>query len=189
MENPGYRRPEILDRIALDRHAVIEASAGTGKTFTIEHLIVEILLNTDTRLEQILAVTFTEKAASELRARIRNTLQNAIIRLQDDGNRPGIETRLKPDQRMRLQDAFFSFDRAPIHTIHSFCHRVLVDLAFETGTRFGVDVIDGRAAFHEAFRAELLDHLAADEWASRLLSEWLASEHHGPDELETMLFM
>ena len=39
-----YPRPPILDTIPRDRHAVIEASAGTGKTYTIEHLVVELIL-------------------------------------------------------------------------------------------------------------------------------------------------
>jgi len=50
--------------------ALIEASAGTGKTYTIENLVVEILLKTDATIDKILVVTFTEKATSELRARI-----------------------------------------------------------------------------------------------------------------------
>ncbi|HYL60010.1 MAG TPA: UvrD-helicase domain-containing protein, partial [Candidatus Acidoferrales bacterium] len=73
-----HMRPRILDRIPLDQHAVIEASAGTGKTFTIESLVVEILLKTDVAIDQILAVTFTEKATGELRARIRGRLESVI---------------------------------------------------------------------------------------------------------------
>src|SRR5258708_40300606 len=78
MSDLKYRRPQILDRIPLDRHALIEASAGTGKTYTIENLVVEILLKTDATIDRILVVTFTEKATSELRARIRTTLESVI---------------------------------------------------------------------------------------------------------------
>jgi exodeoxyribonuclease V beta subunit len=52
-------RPEVLRGLPLDRHAVIEASAGTGKTFTLEHLVVELLLATDVTLDRLLVVTFT----------------------------------------------------------------------------------------------------------------------------------
>src|SRR5258708_33630618 len=78
MSNLKYQRPTILDKIPLDQHAVIEASAGTGKTYTIENLVVELLLKTDATIDRILVVTFTEKATSELRARIRATLDSAI---------------------------------------------------------------------------------------------------------------
>src|SRR6266403_4822312 len=78
MSDLKYRRPQILDQIPLDRHALIEASAGTGKTYTIETLVVEILLKTDATIDRILVVTFTEKATSELRARIRATLESVI---------------------------------------------------------------------------------------------------------------
>src|SRR5260370_41567820 len=78
MSDVKYRRPQILDRIPLDQHALIEASAGTGKTYTIENLVVEILLKTDATIDRILVVTFTEKATSELRARIRATLESVI---------------------------------------------------------------------------------------------------------------
>ncbi len=75
---PHYPRPAILDKIDLDRHAVIEASAGTGKTFTIEHLVIEILLREPVKLDQILVLTFTERAAAELRQRIRSTIENVL---------------------------------------------------------------------------------------------------------------
>src|SRR5258708_25276552 len=78
MSNLKYQRPTILDKIPLDDHAVIEASAGTGKTYTIENLVVEILLKTDATIDKILVVTFTEKATSELRSRIRATLESVI---------------------------------------------------------------------------------------------------------------
>jgi len=53
MNDLKYRRPQILDRIPLNQHALIEASAGTGKTYTIENLVVEILLKTDATIDRI----------------------------------------------------------------------------------------------------------------------------------------
>ncbi|HTR63088.1 MAG TPA: UvrD-helicase domain-containing protein [Candidatus Binataceae bacterium] len=187
MSDRSYRRPAILDRIALDRHCVIEASAGTGKTFTIEHLVVEILFNTDLRLEQILAVTFTEKAAAELRTRIRRTLEKTLI--GDSGTKESAGTVITLDEAMirRLENALFSFERAPIHTIHSFCHRMLTDLAFESGARMQLEVADARTMFHEAFRAELRERFASDEWMSRVLAEWL-DDDRDTDRLEALLF-
>ena len=70
-----YPFPAELARLGRDRSAVIEASAGTGKTFLIEHLVVDRLLRGEARLEEMLVVTFTDRAASELRRRIRTLIQ------------------------------------------------------------------------------------------------------------------
>ena len=192
MSDLKYRRPQILDRIPLDRHALIEASAGTGKTYTIENLVVEILLKTDATIDKILVVTFTEKATSELRARIRATLESVITgaSANDVDNKDTSE--IGEDGIRKLREALFSFDRAPIQTIHSFCHRTLSELAFQTGTRFEVEVTDALSSFHEAFRAELREHIAGDQTAGRLLAEWL-KKHSSPAskayvQLEKLLF-
>ena len=173
MSDLKYRRPQILDRIPLDRHALIEASAGTGKTYTIENLIVEILLRTDTTIDKILVVTFTEKATSELRARIRTTLESVITGASAKEVDDKDKGEIGEEGIRKLREALFSFDRAPIQTIHSFCHRILSELAFQTGTRFKVEVTDALSSFHEAFRAELREHIAGDQTANRLLAEWL----------------
>ncbi len=65
---------EILD----GGHKIIDASAGTGKTFTIERIVVELLLTGAANIDQILVVTFTEKATAELRARIRTTIEDVM---------------------------------------------------------------------------------------------------------------
>jgi exodeoxyribonuclease V beta subunit len=192
MSDLKYRRPQILDRIPLDQHALIEASAGTGKTYTIENLIVEILLKTDATIDRILVVTFTEKATSELRARIRTTLESVITgESAKDANDENAGT-IHEDGIRKLREALFSIDRAPIQTIHSFCHRTLSELAFQTGSRFEVEVTDALSSFHEAFRAELREHIADDETASKLLAEWLA-KHDSPAskaylQLEKLLY-
>ena len=59
---PHYPRPKLLDAIPLDAHAVIEASAGTGKTFAIENIVVELLLRDKATLDQMLVLTFTERS-------------------------------------------------------------------------------------------------------------------------------
>ncbi len=150
VDDPFYYPPAIVKRVGRERHAVIEASAGTGKTFTIEHLVVDLLLSGDCAVDQILVVTFTEKATAELRIRIRAALEK--LRFGVPAPQPAGDTqpvRIGESGRKKLDDAFYSFDRAPIFTIHGFCNRVLTDFAFNSGT--------------------LLD-LAADRWAPRLPS-------------------
>ena len=73
-----YPKPKTLLGIRRDRHCVIEASAGTGKTYTLEHLVVDILLTTSAKLENILVVTFTDKATGELKRRIRALIERVI---------------------------------------------------------------------------------------------------------------
>jgi len=184
MSELQYRRPQILDQIPLDRHAVIEASAGTGKTYTIENLVVEILLKTDATIDQILVVTFTEKATSELRARIRATLESVITGVSAATASDEDEAAISDDGIRKLREALFGFDRAPIQTIHGFCHRILSELAFQTGMRFEVEVTDALSSFHQAFRAELREHMAADQAARTSLVEWLAE--HPRDAMQAL---
>ena len=75
-------RPSILDHIDLRVGTVVEASAGTGKTFLLENLVLELLLTGRARLEQILIVTFTERATSELRVRIGSKIARALADLE-----------------------------------------------------------------------------------------------------------
>jgi exodeoxyribonuclease V beta subunit len=183
-----YFRPAILDRILKPGHKVIDASAGTGKTFTIEHVVVELLLTGAARIDQILVVTFTEKATAELRARIRVTIEDVISGRSVENARPSDRRPLGDDDRERLRSALFSFHHSPIHTIHSFCHRMLTDLAFDSGVRFGLDLASGRHEFHEAVRAELRERLKSDPRVDLLVSEWLSDEKRNSDSLEELLW-
>jgi len=141
MPYPSVR--DDIRRIDLRQHGLIEASAGTGKTYTIENLVVRLLKEQeDVDLENILMVTFTEKAASELKIRIREKLEGAL----DDPNldRPTFK---------KLRLCVDEFDRAAIHTIHGFCQSVLRDFAFENRAPFQSEVIQD-APLYEALLKE-----------------------------------
>src|SRR6185436_15745546 len=106
------------------RLVVVEASAGTGKTFFLEHRVVDLIL-AGAELGQILLVTFTDKAVAELRLRIRDLLdRTSRAAPSDDG------WRIDDEARRRLRAAVTAFDHAPIYTIHGFCHRLLIEDAF-----------------------------------------------------------
>ncbi len=112
----------------LRTHSVIEASAGTGKTYTIERLVTLILTQyPEVALENILLVTFTDKAAGELRERIRTHLEKSVVDLEGD-------------VRRRFETAVENFDQAAIYTIHGFCHRVLMEFAFENNRPFELEM-------------------------------------------------
>jgi exodeoxyribonuclease V beta subunit len=146
-------RPEILERIGASRDAVIEASAGTGKTFTLVHLVVELVLVHRVPLEQILVVTFTDKATREMRERVRAKLRE-LLDAKEDAPDASAWT-IDDDARRRLTEAIAVFDRAPISTIHAFCQRILTESAFECGRLLRQEQVESRAAFGRAFREEL----------------------------------
>ncbi|MGR3316954.1 MAG: UvrD-helicase domain-containing protein, partial [Candidatus Anammoxibacter sp.] len=119
------------NEIDLDKHALIEASAGTGKTYTIENLVVRMLLEKEMNLENILLVTFTEKAAGELKTRIRENIISALEKVGSDNKKS-----------RKLQDSLVNFDSASIYTIHGFCQSILTDFSFEVGQPFDLEVVD-----------------------------------------------
>lgn len=107
----------------------IEASAGTGKTFSIEHFVVRSLAeNPALTIDKILVVTFTKAAAQELRRRIRKNLENALVSLRngDYSLFAYLENLEAPrEAERRLRHALVHFDRSMIMTIHAFCYRSL----------------------------------------------------------------
>lgn len=132
-------RFDVLNRdvCVFDSH-FLEASAGTGKTFAIEHLVVRLLLETDTplSLDQILVVTFTRAATAELKMRIYRNLKAVQHQLaQGDSPFDYVKALIerKEDQRAleRIEAALICYDLAPIYTLHGFCSRMLQELAFE----------------------------------------------------------
>ena len=117
----------LSQETTLPQRLFLEASAGTGKTFTIEHLVIRLLIETSTVLEQILVVTFTRAATRELKERIRKTLQQ-VIQGQADFD---YLKELTPEQLEKIKTAFLTFEKAQIFTIHGFCQRILQEFAFE----------------------------------------------------------
>jgi len=138
---------DIAD-IDLTRHALIEASAGTGKTYTLENLVVRLLKERqDIAIENILMVTFTEKATSELKTRIQAKLLQEI-RSAGDGEDDGAIVQ-------KIRDTLDAFDTASIYTIHGFCQTVLKDFAFENGSLFQNEVIDDAPIFDTLIKEQM----------------------------------
>lgn len=140
-----YTLVDNTAQIDLTRHALIEASAGTGKTYTIENLVVRLLKERhDVALENILIVTFTEKATSELKIRIREKLEQELSSASGDS-----------EVFKKIKDTLDSFDAASIYTIHGFCHTILKDFAFENGTLFRNEVIDDKPLFETLLKEQM----------------------------------
>ncbi len=147
---------------------LIEASAGTGKTFSITVFVVRLVLESATDLERILVVTFTNAATDELITRIRSALRTAertFAGTIDRTNETEIWFRLRDGAQsdglleqglLRLRKALSELDRLAVFTIHGFCRRVLEESALETGTPFGAEFIEAAD--------DLLETMAQDWW-------------------------
>src|SRR5262245_48189519 len=158
---PLYPFPEELLRIPRRASAVIEASAGTGKTYLLEHLVVDRIIRGEARLAEILGATCSRKAAAELVHRVPAML----ARLLGDANPETLADadqcwRLDATARRRLREALGAFDRATITTIHGFCQRVLTENPFTSGRLLVQQHVDSLKVFGDAFKEALRAELA-----------------------------
>ena len=148
---------------------LVEASAGTGKTWNIAALFVRLLIDESAGIpplvEQVLVVTYTKAATAELRSRLRTRLREALTALDQPGDDVWLESLLAPYRadvallartRLRLTAALSGFDAAAIYTIHGFCQRVLSDAAFESGQPFNAELVPDED--------DALRQLAEDFW-------------------------
>ncbi|TFH31513.1 MAG: hypothetical protein E4H00_03360, partial [Myxococcales bacterium] len=162
--------------ISLDAPALVQASAGTGKTYTITTYFVRAVLELDLVPEQILVVTYTKAATAELRVRARERLVTAIHLLdQLEGGADALHGvlaeavermgRRKTEQKLR--EALAQMDQASILTIHGFCQRLLQDYPLSFGIDFDFEVAEDVASMYR--------DLAVDFWATALYDErdWL----------------
>lgn len=138
------------EEIDLDRHGVIQAHAGTGKTYTIENLVVRLVSNPQensrVHLREILLVTYTEKAAGELKTRIRLGIQKKLQAKEVLENE-----KLKD----HLQDCLATMHEALIGTIHGVCLRLLQSWPFETGIPFQMQSADDSDGLNSMMRTVL----------------------------------
>ena len=191
--NEAHAAIPALDwrRMPLEDRVLIEASAGTGKTFVLGLIYLRLLLETDRRVESILVATFTDAAAQELRERLRARLIHAqrclvapppTAAAQSDEDRTLNEWlaafRADParerDASRRLRMALSDLDRAPVATIHALCQRFLRDYPLESGAAFGSDrIVD---------EGELIRECVEDFWRRRFLQGPVR-----PDEASRML--
>ena len=152
---------------------LIEASAGTGKTYSIAALFTRLVVLEGWAPENILVVTFTDPATAELKNRLRARLGEALAALQS-GETPDDEflqhllaEALAKQERgkliLQLQAALSGFDTAAIYTIHGFCLRVLGDYAFLCGVPFELetgpaDTAARLVAAQDFWREHVADH-------------------------------
>ena len=162
----------------LGRH-LIEASAGTGKTFTITTLFLRLVVEQEVPVDRILVVTFTRAATAELRDRLRERLRKALAVIagaeKDDVISKLVEA--WPDvgrAQMLLERGIADFDLAPITTIHSFCQRALRENAFESAVAFDLELSEDRGPYIRRVAQDLWTTLT---WkADRTFVSWLQEQ-------------
>ena len=144
---------------------VIEASAGTGKTYTLAALATRYLAEGKVAPSELLIVTFTRAATAELRSRIREQLVTSAAALADGGDDPGddalsrhLASTDRDARRVRLEQALADFDSVSISTMHSFAAQVRSTLgissAIDPDARLTTDV------------AKVVKHACADALAT-----------------------
>jgi ATP-dependent exoDNAse (exonuclease V) beta subunit len=162
--DPSQPDGAARDRIAeaLDETLFVEAGAGSGKTRELVGRIVKLVTTGTAAIEAIAAITFTEKAAGELRDRVRHQLEHELERARSAAD---------PTVADRCARALDDLDGAAIGTLHSFAQRLLVEHPIEASLPPRIEVLDEVAstvAFDDRW-AGFVDELLADAAIERPL--------------------
>lgn len=173
-------------RMPLSGIRLLEASAGTGKTFTLTLLYLRLIVEQGMSVDEILVVTFTRAATDELRTRIRSRLRDALDyfthgRLQDQQTAVFLKNFRHDTASQRLRDALVRMDEAAIFTIHSFCQRILLDNAFETGAPFSPEFLETE----QPVQLQIMEDFWRNQFysATREMAGWVNQNWSSPGEL------
>jgi exodeoxyribonuclease V beta subunit len=174
---------------------LVEASAGTGKTYNITSLYIRALIELDISVNNILVVTYTEAATKELKDRLLNRIRESITALKANkvGNKKDefladllayVSDRQKAIQR--LEQAIRTFDEAAVHTIHGFCYQALQEQAFESGAMYDAEMIGDDSelvleAIDDFWRNWVAE--ASNDPSKRPLLQYLLDNGYSPDTL------
>jgi len=205
---PLQHQPFSLTEYPLPSGTIVEASAGTGKTYSVAAYVTHSLASDESlRIGQILVTTYTRNAAAELRDRIRGRLVSTarLLRSTATAGRDALDEKMLAagaDERIaiarRLERAVAEFDTATIGTIHSICARVLRMAGLEPGQAADEDQLERTVA--EAVNDAVVAEAAAGRgWDETRLVElvtaalrdpfivpWFDSAGRPPAELERL---
>lgn len=154
---------------------LVEASAGTGKTYSVGIMVLRCLLEQGVPIAKILMVTFTKAAVAELEERVRKYVNNAhsyafglnkFLPEGQDTISDVVQRSVKSDAdktKKALAKALSQLDELSVMTIHSFCEKNLKEFAFASGQMFQQDII--------ADESELIAKFAAEYWQNLLCGD------------------
>ena len=174
---------------------LVEASAGTGKTYNITSLYIRAIVERDVAVSKLLVVTYTEAATKELKDRLLERIRQSISVLKagevsDQSDQFLVDLLDKVDDTdeavERLQRAVRLFDEASVYTIHGFCYQALQEQAFESRAMYDAEMIGDDS--------ELVQEAVDDYWrnwvaevsanpAKRPLLSLMKDNNLGPEQL------
>lgn len=170
----------------LEQVTLVEASAGTGKTFSIKHLVLRLIVEKNIPLDRILVMTFTVAATAELKRRIEEHLRamktlllmptanvDPLLKAQLalwEANDTNPEIRSRTTVLARVEKSLGLLDRANILTIHSFCHQILESRSFSAGAIVGGDLLAN---------AQPLERQVAEDFFLKAIHEEVRSGRDG----------
>ncbi|NLZ32586.1 MAG: UvrD-helicase domain-containing protein [Firmicutes bacterium] len=143
-------RERSLAESDLSRNYWVEAGAGTGKTTLLIRRLLNIIVQGAARLEEVVAITFTEKAAAELKARLRDELEKRL-------------TEAAEEEARRIRESLEAIEAAPITTIHSFAGQLLRERPVEAA-------VDPQFQIYEPGEMEELLEEIWEKWFSAELA-------------------
>ena len=156
----------------LEGSNLIEASAGTGKTYTISALFLRLILEKGLKVNEVLVVTFTRAATAELKQRLRNALvmaqrYNQTKACSDATLQALFEKALavcgEDAFASRVSTALRAFDEAAIFTIHGFCQRAIKSNALLANSAFELEL--------SANADEIYEAVIYDYWRQHILND------------------
>ena len=173
----GRTEFDINSPLPFQKRVLLEASAGTGKTFSLTSLVARYVAEEDLKIDQLLMVTFTKAAASEMRERTRAKLSEALIAL-DSGISSDLvqpenawmkqivdcsgQTRIQRSSRLR--DAISGIDSATITTIHGFFQQALREVGLRSADSANSEIAQGKNSIaRQILRDELVTLFASGD--------------------------
>lgn len=169
----------------LPRVTLLEASAGTGKTYAIERIFLDFILTHGFSINEVAVVTFSRKATAEMQSRIRGCLSAALDTTQKIAP-PYKYWEIDDEARTRLRFALEHFEEANISTIHSFCQTVLAEQSVLSGLLKDPAGPPPKSLFHDAFCHYLRELAAIPSDERETLEQWVLLGY-GVSTLEQLL--
>ena len=154
-----------VNKVILTGRNLIEASAGTGKTYSISILVLRLIIENKIPLEKILMVTFTKAAVAELESRVRKFVRQAFRYASGKGDaektiREVVDRKGKDVALAELKKSIQNLDELSVMTIHSFCEQSLMQYPFETGQSFKFSIATDIS--------DIRDNVVNDYWRKKI---------------------
>ena len=155
-----------VKKVTLKGSNLVEASAGTGKTFSLAILALRLIIEKDIPVNRILMVTFTNAAVAELEARIRLFIKLAFKVAKGEKIDNEVITEIveahnnTEEAKDRLNRSLRVLHETSIQTIHSFCQETLTEFAFETNQIYGAEIISDFS--------DIIDDIVKDYWRKKM---------------------